>query len=227
MFDITGLMRPHVIALPLALALHKFAKATAIYTDPSNYSSGTGTKFTLGPIKGVSPVNGFEGAHNTSVGQEDLLVIGAGYDDKLIRSVAESKKSAEQVVLVGLPSLQPHMYQESLLRLHRVSEFINNYSRHAHLFSPASDPFMTAQVVSDYLHKKPNRDSVNVYLCPTGPKTQALGFAWYFLCEAIGEATSIIFPYSNLYSRETSTGVGRVRTFELELECVELSKYAP
>ena len=224
--DITGLMRPHVIALPLALTLNGYKSATILYSDPNAYSSGSSTPFSIGPILNVSPVNGFEGIHNTGVNQDDLLIIGSGYDDQVIRAAAESKRAADQVVLVGLPSLQPHMYQESLLRLHKASESIKNYSKRNHLFSPANDPFVTAGVLSEYLGRKFTNEIDNVYLCPTGPKTQALGFSWYFLCEALQTATSIIYPYAGSYSQETSKGLARTHIFELELESIDISVLA-
>ena len=221
--DITGLLRPHVVTMPLAFALNGFNHLIALYSDPSAYVSGIGTKFSLGPVLNVAPVNGFEGQHSTSFSQKDLLIIGAGYDDQLISAVAEAKRAAEHVVLVGLPSLQPHMYQESLLKLHMASESINNYSRREHLFAPANDPFVTAGVLSEYLEARPDRSQLNIYLSPTGPKTQVLGFSWYFLCEALGSPASLIFPYSAGYSQETSTGISRVRAFDLELGCVDLA----
>lgn len=223
--DITGLMRPHVIALPLSLALHGYTAATILYSDPNAYSGGSATPFSIGPILTVAPINGFEGVHNTGVNQEDLLVIGSGYDDQVIRAAAESKRSADHVVLIGLPSLQPHMYQESLLRLHKASESIKNYSKRNHLFSPANDPFITAGVLSEYLARKFAAGIDNVYLCPTGPKTQALGFSWYFLCEAMQTPTSIIYPYAGSYSQETSKGLARTHTFELELASIDISVF--
>lgn len=223
--DITGLMRPHVVTMPLAFALRGFQSLIAIYSDPSAYVSGIGTEFSLGPVLNVAPVNGFEGQHSTSLSHRDLLIIGAGYDDQLISAVAEAKRAAEHVVLVGLPSLQPHMYQESLLKLHSASEFINNYSRREHLFAPANDPFVTAGVLSDYLAARIDRSELNVYLSPTGPKTQVLGFSWYFLCEALASTASLIFPYSAGYSQETSTGISRIREFKLELDCIQLASF--
>ena len=137
--DITGIMRQHVMAMPLAFALAGFDKITALYSDPDTYAGGIKTRFSIGSVLNVAPVNGFEGVHGTSLDEQDLLIIGGGYDNRLISAVAESKRAAEHAVLVGLPSLQPHMYQESLLKLHEASEFINNYSRRTHLFAPAND----------------------------------------------------------------------------------------
>lgn len=223
--DITGMMRPYVATMPLAFAVAGFKTITAIYSDPSAYVSGVGTEFSKGPVLSVAPMNGFEGQHNASFVQKDLVIIGAGYDDQLIAAVAEAKRAAEHVVLVGLPSLQPHMYQESILKLHKASESINSYSRREHLFSPANDPFVTAGVISDYLASRGDKGDLNVYLSPTGPKTQVLGFAWYYLCEAVGGPISLIFPYSAGYSQETSTGISRTQTFELELGCIDLSGF--
>lgn len=223
--DITGLMRPHVVALPLAFALFGFTNVHVLYSDPSSYIAGTGTTFSIGPVASVSPINGFEGVHVSSLRQKDLLVIGGGYDDALMSAVAEAKRAAEHAVLVGLPSLQPHMYQESVLSIYRASESINNYSRRDHLFSPASDPFATAMVVSEFVASRLAQSKVNVYLCPIGPKPQALGFSIFYLNEAVGRSVSIIFPYSSHYSSETSTGLARTWVYDLELATLDLSEF--
>jgi hypothetical protein len=53
---------------------------------------------------------------------------------------------------------------------------------------------------------------------PLATKAQALGFAYYYLCECVGTAASVIFPYAEFYSRETSVGLSRVWLYEFELD---------
>ncbi|MET8314586.1 hypothetical protein ABZU78_10740 [Rhodococcus erythropolis] len=219
--DITGMMRSHIMVLPMMFHTHGIRQVDFIYSDPVAYSSGIDTTFTRGAVEHVSQVPGYEGQHNTAPNTKDILIIGAGYDDRLIRAAAQARASADQYVLMALPSLQPHMYQESQVRLQKASESIHNYRNRSFLYAPASNPFMTAQVLSDHVKMVRGNDSdSNVYLSPVGVKTQVLGFAWFFLCECRDSATSIIFPYAPTYERETSRGIARLHIFRLELDFI-------
>lgn len=219
--DITGMMRPHLMLLPLMLRHHGFSDATMFYSDPTSYASGEKTKFSKGPVEGVSLVTGMEGVHESSTDSKDVLLIGAGYDHTLVQAVAEHKRSSEHFILLGLPSLQPHMYQESVLRVSDARESIRDYRNRTFLFAPANDPFMTAQVLSDHFAQlRKERRVDNVYLCPVGAKTQVLGFSWFFLCEARNDATSMLFPVNKHYERETSRGISAVHRFEMELDMI-------
>lgn len=219
--DITGMMRPHLMLLPLMLRNWGFERLTVFYSDPNSYASGHGTRFTKGPVEGISVIPGMEGMHRSSAESRDSIIVGGGYDHTLIQAVAESKRSADHYLLLGLPSLQPHMYQESLLRVSRVRESIRDYRSRTLLFAPASDPFTTAQVLSDQVRRiRRDNPGSNVYLSPVGAKTQVLGFAWYFLCEARSTATSMLFPFNRQYERETSIGISCVHRYELELDMI-------
>ncbi|UYO96373.1 hypothetical protein OED01_12275 [Microbacterium sp. M28] len=219
--DITGMMRPHLLLLPLMLQRAGFKEATLLYSDPVSYVSGQATTFTKGPVERVAVVPGYAGAHRTSIDARDCLIIGAGYDHELVKAVAESKRNADHYVLVGMPGLQPHMYQESVYRISQAKESINDFRSRSLLYAPANNPFMTAQVLSDHLTSLRRKGEVdNVYLAPVGPKSQVLGFAWYFLCEGLGTPTSILFPYAQRYSRETSAGLSAIHEYKLELDAI-------
>jgi hypothetical protein len=220
-FDITGMMRPHLLLLPLILRLQGFTKVTFYYADPVAYVSGDSTTFAKGPVQSVGLIPGLEGTHIVAPTASDVLIIGAGYDHVLVRALAESKRSADHYLMVGLPSLQPHMYQESVFRISRASESIRDFRNRSLLFAPANDPFMTAQVLSDHVRRL-RRDGLadNLYLSPVGAKTQVLGFAWFFLCEERTKPTSMLFPFSTSYSRETSRGLSSIHAFVMELEMI-------
>ncbi|WP_151901732.1 hypothetical protein [Tsukamurella tyrosinosolvens] len=220
--DITGMMRPHLLLLPLMLTKLGFNRATIFYSDPLSYLSGQETTFTEGPVERVAIVPGYAGVHRTALDTLDCLIVGAGYDDQLVKAVAESKKAAEHYILVGLPGLQAHMYQESVFRISHARESINEFRARSLLHAPANNPFMTAQVLSDHLNEQRAKGRIdNVYLAPVGPKSQVLGFAWYFLCECVGTSTSIIFPYARRYSRETSVGLSAIHEYTLELDAIK------
>lgn len=219
--DITGMMRPHLLVLPLLLRAAGITNVSFLYSDPVGYSDGGATRFTKGPIEDVNVIPGLEGSHRVAVDAHDVLIIGAGYDHELVKAVAENKRLADHYLMVGLPALQPHMYQESVYRVSGASESIRDFRGRSLLFAPANDPFVTAQVLSDHvggLRAAGRAD--NLYLAPVGPKTQVLGFGWYFLCEARRESASMIFPYASRYSRETSHGITGTSVFELELDAM-------
>lgn len=219
--DITGMMRPHLLLLPVILRRAGFSRVTFLYGDPLSYVSGQDTSFTQGPVDRVAIVPGLAGTHLTAMESRDFMVVGAGYDHALVKAVVESKRGAEHHLVVGMPGLQAHMYQESIFRLSKVKESIKDFRPDSFLFAPANNPFMTAQVVSDHVRRMRSvKGYNNAYLCPLGPKAQVLGFALYFLYEAAGCATSVLFPYAKRYSRETSLGLAAVHAFEVELDWV-------
>src|SRR6266545_5611979 len=221
--DSTGFMRPHLMLLPRLLRDRGFSKLDVLYADPKAYESGDKTPFTKGAVTEVRQIRGFEGAHVPDAGEEDLLVIGAGYDDELIRRVAESRRAARKLEMFGLPSLQPHMYEENRLRAAKAEEAVGPLPKRSLLFAPANDPFATAQELHDRLEEERAKRGIrNLYLSPLATKAQALGFALYYLCECVGEAVSVIFPYAEYYSHETSVGLSRVWLYQLELDWFRL-----
>lgn len=215
--DITGMMRSHVMALPIVLEYFNAARVDVLYSDPVAYVAGAFTKFSAAPVERVAQIPGMEGSHSSRYGPSDALIIGAGYDAELIRRVAEFKRSARHLVMVGLPGLQSHMYQEARLRMNDVREFLNRLSDRSFLFAPASDPFVTAQVLHEHVdHLRTAEPRVNVYISAVGPKPQVLGFAWYMLREGQAENVSAVFPYAPRYSRETSVGLSRTHVYTLD-----------
>jgi hypothetical protein len=215
--DLTGFMRPHLMFLVHLLFLRNVTRFTALYTDPERYVREENTEFTKGPVVEVRQVAGFEGVHEPDT-SNDLLIIGAGYDDELIRRVAESKANARKLELFGLPSLQPDMYQQSVIRAARAAEAVGAAAETDVLFAPANDPFVTAQVLRDRVKAENQRRPItNLYLTSLGTKPQALGFALYFLTERRRTATSMLFPYAQSYTRETTKGIARTWVYEVEL----------
>ncbi len=88
-------------------------------------------------------------ASPTRVLQNDLLILGVGYDDELIRRVAEDKTNARKLQVFGLPSLSLTCYQQNVIRAARASEALSSSSDRDLLFAPANDPFMTAQALRE------------------------------------------------------------------------------
>jgi hypothetical protein len=218
--DSTGFMRPHLMFAMLLFQRMGFSLIDVIYSDPKAYESGDKTLFTKGAVMEVRQVRGFEGVHTADATDDDLLVIGAGYDDELIRRVAEDKRAARKIEMFGLPSLQPHMYEENRLRAALAEESVGPLPIRSRLFAAANDPFETAQELSDCVRNETNAGMSNLYLSPLSTKAQVLGFAFFYLCECAGGAASIIFPFAEYYSRETTIGLARVWLFRFELDWI-------
>lgn len=218
--DITGMMRAHIMVMPLIFKELQLESLIVVYSDPTSYMSGARTVFSAGSDVEVRQVQGLEGSH-LSPSPADMLVIGAGYDFGLVRAAAEAKRTCQHLVVLGLPSLQPHMYQESQLSLSDATESLNKFGDGTLLFAPADNPFATASVLQERVSEYARRSgSGNLYFCPVGSKAQVLGFAWYFLTESRHGPASMLFPFNSKYSRETSVGFSRLHEFELELNWI-------
>jgi hypothetical protein len=215
--DITGFMRPHILFLVKffhSLGIYRF---DMIYTEPERYSSKENTSFSSEEILSVRQVHGFEGIHTDEM-SDDILIVGVGYDDALISRIINDKDGAKVIQLLSLPSLSADMYQESVLRLDKTGASANDGLDDRVFFAPANDPFVVASELSGKIAELRQNDGLtNLYLCPLATKPQTLGFALCYMHELIGSAASILFPFSRLYGRETSIGVGRTWLYEVEL----------
>ncbi|MDE2933835.1 MAG: hypothetical protein OXS47_08200 [Chloroflexota bacterium] len=78
--DATGFVRPHLLVLLRALrdiGLHAF---DVLYSDPVRYIDDEETPFSTGPVVKVEQVPGYEGVHRGAGFDDEILVVGAGYD---------------------------------------------------------------------------------------------------------------------------------------------------
>lgn len=213
--DITGFMRPHLMFLVRYLHHLGIKRFDAIYSEPSQYSDKEATTFSDGAIDIVRQVSGFEGTVSADT-SSDLVIIGAGYDYRLIAEVAEDKDKAEKIRILGLPSLRADMYQENVLRAFLASDAVGE-QQSCEYFAPANDPFSCATVVSEIVMSRSRNGGItNLYLSPLATKPQALGFALFYIGECIGRNASIIFPFSASYSKETSGGIARAWKYTVE-----------
>jgi hypothetical protein len=164
-------------------------------------------------------VVGFEGEVNNDT-SNDLLIIGAGYEHELIADVADEKDKARKIVLLGLPSLRADMYQQNAWRTQQASDAIGEGVT-SKLFIPANDPFVTASVLSKLVAKQEMIQPVtNLYLSPIATKAQTLGFALYYLAERRNSNTSLIFPFSGSYARDSAIGIARVWRYTIEFPVI-------
>jgi len=216
--DITGILRPHLMFITLYLQRLGVRVVDMLYSEPKHYALKEKTPFSTGSIIEVRPVRGFEGASSVR-GGEDFLVIGMGYDDRLLAAVAENKDKAEKHQVFGLPSLRADMYQESVLRSRRAADELGdpNFSETHRSFAPANDPFGTASVLGEIIEQRLARHrSTSIMLCPLGTKAQALGFALYHIFEGPPLGARIVFPFSEGYSPKTGTDLARAWLYRVE-----------
>ncbi|EMF0908091.1 hypothetical protein V2F11_002087 [Acinetobacter baumannii] len=216
--DITGFMRHILIFLVASLKYKGVDKFTAIYSEPMFYSNGDNTDFSTTTSSIVKSVSGISSTSNSEF--KDHLIINVGYDHKMLSQISSYKDGATYHPLFSFPSLSADMYQQSSMRaalsgsITQNSDWITKRK-----FSPANNPFATAQVISDLIKELDlNFDGKNnIYLAPLSTKAQTLGFAIYWALEGNDRGVTILLPECLSYSRETSQGLRRLWSYEVEL----------
>lgn len=225
--DITGFIRPHLIFFVRYLATLGVKQVDFLYTDPIKYKKKEQTDFSFDYID-VRQVDGCQGTHHPDT-NNDILIIGAGYDHLRITDVSKSKNSSKKIQLFGFPSLQPDMYQENILKAYKAEEETSNGRENfidpdRTLFAPANDPFVTANVIREYVIKENKKKTItNLYLCPLSTKAQTLGVALYYIAQCTDEPSSIIFPFCSKYSRETTEGISKIWKYTVEFDFIRVS----
>ncbi|KAA6097094.1 MULTISPECIES: hypothetical protein [unclassified Pantoea] len=213
--DTTGFMRHVIIFLVISLQMRGVKKFTALYSEPLFYDKQGDTNFSTAS-RGMPVI--VKGTYSSNSGA-DHLIINVGYDHKLIGEVVDNKEGAKIYPIFSFPSLSADMYQQSAIRAAKAgsaaqtSSWINN--RH---FSPANDPFTNAAVISDIVKSIDLRSKdANIYLSPLSTKIQALGTALYWVFEGKARGgVSILLPECLSYSRETSQGLKRLWSYDIE-----------
>lgn len=214
--DCTGFMRHVLVFLTAKLSFMGIREFTALYSEPMYYTKQEDTAFSTSTTGTPRPVQGMYG----SKGGQDHLIIGVGYDHKLIGEVADNKEGAVIFPIFSFPSLSPDMYQQSALRASDGggsaldSAWVNN--RH---FAPANDPFTTAGIISKIVSSIDNNETdANIYISPLSTKIQTLGFSLYWILEGrFRQGVTMFLPECITYSRETSSGLKRLWTYTIEL----------
>lgn len=210
--DSTGFLRPHLIYLIAYLSFNGLKKLDVLYTEPGRYSNAEETDFSWN-IEIVRTVDGCVSHPIIAEEMNDVLIVCSGYDEKLFAKVASYKSNCKHKYhIIGFPSLQLDMYQESMLKFYSIQESVGKSIRK---FAPAFDPFVTAQTIDEILQGIPN--ATNIYLSPLSTKPQTLGMLLYFLYKKREEAVSILFPFSMKYTSGHSEGVKRTWRYTVEL----------
>lgn len=218
--DITGFMRHTLLVLLRSLVSSVDGSFWFLYSDPVQYSADEDTTFSTG-IREVRQVDGFQGSHDPSSTSDDHIVLGTGYDSSAMQAVVEHKRHAWRTDMLGLPSLQPSMYQENVLSVSHLSGTAGQARRVNPIFAAANDPFDTAQALHDEVEARASLGTRNLYLAPTGTKAQVVGFGLFYLAECVEQPVSVIMPFPIEYGRETSQGHARSWLYEIDTRFFE------
>lgn len=210
--DITGFIRPHLIFLLKFFSCSGLSKVDLLYTEPILYKNADETKFS-GFIDEIKDIEGCSAIIKNKSDNDDLLIICAGYDDNLIARMAQDKDNCKKkYYILGFPSLQPDMYQESVLKMENAKESIGESKEIR--FAPAFDPFVTAQIISNIVEENPN--ATNIFLSPLSTKPQTIGMALFYIMNYDKLPISITFPYSNKYTSKHAEGIKRTWKYTVE-----------
>lgn len=217
--DITGFIRPYLIFLVRLLKEKGCERICFSYSDPLNYVNKENTKFSY-DFKEIRAVKGCLNSHSPDT-SNDILIIGAGYDNQLISKIAKEKAEARKVQLLGFPSLKADMFQENVLSVYDSQEEVSGGDFSIEddnvILAPANDPFITAEAIKNYIEIENKKKPItNLYLCPLSTKVQTLGIALYFVSDCLDLPVSILYPFSKKYSTETTQGISKVSVFIVE-----------
>lgn len=215
--DVTGFMRHSLLALMARLKYMGMERYWLLYSDPDVYPREELAEFSRSGIDDVRAVAGLQGSHDLAEHERDWIVLGTGYDNAMMSEALERKRHARRLDVLGLPSLQPSMYQENVLSVLRTSEEVGSEGPANAIFAPASNPFATAALLHDQLSARLLSGEIsNLYLVPTGTKPQVVGFGMFFLQECADLAASVLVPFPVKYTPESSTGLSRSWIFEID-----------
>lgn len=214
--DATGFMRAQLLFLLAYFKKNHFNVVDVLYCEPGHYSKKENTQFSEGSFYETRQVIGYQGS-NSQTQKKDLLIISCGYDSQLISNVCQQYENSVIVPLLGFPSLRADMYQESILQTIALGEPFGSADLREPIFAPASDPFETAYAISTYIR---TNDCMNkyehIYLCPLSTKPQVLGIGLVFLTEYDGQNVSVLYPFRDKYSKETSKDISKIWKYTFE-----------
>lgn len=216
--DTTGIIRHYLPVLMRQLQNLGIEKFDFLYSEPARYGDKESTQFSSSEMIEVRQVRGFEGSHLADTTQ-DLLIIGAGYEHRLMSAVADNKNHAEKKIVFAFPSMRPDMYQESVLSTYISRESLGPAAVESPKFAPAYDPFVTASTLHSIVTQmeESDRGITNLYLAPVSSKPMTIGFALYYLMERRDSATSIILPFTKSYANRSAFGISRVWLYSIDL----------
>ena len=225
--DISGFIKPYMIFLIHYLKEKGYQKIDIIYSEPQSYRKSSDTEFSQNDILSTRDILMLDQEYREPAA-DDLFIVNAGYDSRLIKNVLNDIQVKETTVLIGYPSLQPIMYQENLINIEKAQTALKIDFMLEPLTAPANNPFESAKVISDYIKKymASNKNINNIYLSVLATKAQALGLLIFYMCEEKffnDREISIHFryPFTSHYSANSSLGIFRINKYSLEFDKME------
>ncbi|MDN8542675.1 hypothetical protein QZH36_14720 [Erwinia sp. BC051422] len=214
--DSTGFMRPQLLFIMLLLQKKSFKHVDIIYSEPDRYINKENTTFSNGAIYETRTIIGFDGTKKID-NDRALLIIAAGYDTKLISKIAQYNENTDIIHLIGFPSLRADMFQENIIKAISSADSSTENVLAKPIFSPAADPFETARDIENYISINGCIEKYgHIYLCPLSTKAQTIGMGLAYLNTYSQSNVSIIYPFTDSYSKGTSVGISNLWIYTLE-----------
>jgi len=220
--DCTAIIRPYFLFLMAWFERQGFSVVHVFYSEPDWYADLEDTVFSAKESSSIDvrPVMGFEGVPSQELTKH--LILGGGYETKLLSQVAYTKEFARKYLLLGFPSNRPEMYQESVLCAHAAREAIGGVPEGRYWSScAANDPFAVANALCKIEVAETISPNCNLYLAPVGTKPQTLGFFIYYLARRTALSLTILYPFSKTYSTDIAIGYTRSWIYEIEFEEIQ------
>ena len=86
----------------------------------------------------------------------------------------------------------------------------------ANIYSPANDPFATAQAIKEYLDLNA-KNYESIYFAPLSSKPQTLGIALYYIYEkGWTKKMSILYPMCKNYIADCTEGIANIWRYKFE-----------
>lgn len=219
--DSTGFIVPVLFVLLRGMQIHGVTKFDVLYSEPQRYIMAENTSFSDYYFD-TKQILGYGGMHSSEM-NNDILIIASGYDDQRISDIANFKKSVKKKIqILGFPPLQADMFQENIVKAYNAESALGSQcfvNMENNIFSPAYDPFVTAQNIKEYLDEKQRKAPFsNIYLSPLSSKPHALGIALFYIWEqGHHQSMSVIYPQCKNYITENSEGIGCIWRYEFEI----------
>lgn len=219
--DCTGFIIPVLFVLLRGFQIHGILHFDVLYSEPQRYLLAENTSFSDYYFD-TNQILGYGGMHTSDM-NNDILFIASGYDDQRISDIANYKKSVKKKVqILGFPPLQADMFQENIVKAYNAESALGSQCFDLienNIFSPAYDPFVTAQSIKEYLTERQKKIPFsNIYFSPLSSKPHALGIALFYIWEeGHHQAMSVIYPQCKNYITENSEGIGCIWKYEFML----------
>lgn len=214
--DCTGILIPHLMFLLMHLQSKNIRKFDVVYTAPSYYQKEENTIFSE-IISAPRSIAGYE--MNCKVNEPEYLIMFAGFNNDLIKSVALSKENSEEKhIIIGFPPLEADMYQQNLLQLHKSKEIIGEKGITYYKIS-SFDPFVAAERLEKIVKQieemhRGNIGAINI--SPLATKISAVATALVFMYNTTS-SLRVIYPPMQRYYIKQAVGIGNTRVFSVEL----------